>query len=376
MVDPKHSKIVGIDQLRGLAALAVVISHLAGQFYGWDRASPGPEKIFGWLGQWGVALFFVISGFCIRLPLARARTVDSAARIDIRQYLIHRFLRIAPPYWAAIAISAAVGLLVTTAQVTGTRGWADILLHMGALQTLTPATFYSINAVFWTIALEVHFYVAYLIVANRRTSWWMAIGLIGIGLMVYGFVSKVLPSANPWRLVGQELFITSFWQWYLGALLADIFVHRRMVVNRLLLLLTRLAALALGLGLGWIDPTLWQLHLTYWAVPIVAALTVWSFVARPPTPDSSNGLVAGLSFTGRISYSLYLLHPPVLALVVFGLGRLTLPAWQNAALALAGSLAAAWLGYQLIEHPLLVWKSRRRSTVDSRVNETLVDAAA
>lgn len=261
-MDSKQPKIAGIDQLRGLAALAVVVCHLAGQFYGWDRSSAGPEKIFGWLGQWGVSLFFVISGFCIRLPLARARSADPDARLNVRQYLTHRVLRIAPPYWAAIAISAAVGLLITTAQITGAHGAVDVALHVLALHTLTPASFYSINGVLWTIALEAHFYAAYLLLANRRTSLGMLVILLGIGLVIYALASKLLPTANPWRLIGQELFITSFWQWYLGALLADAFVRHGPVMRNSVLWMTRVAAVTLGLGLGLVDPTLWQLHLT------------------------------------------------------------------------------------------------------------------
>jgi peptidoglycan/LPS O-acetylase OafA/YrhL len=373
-VDSKQPKIAGIDQLRGLAALAVVVCHLAGQFYGWERSSPGPERIFGWLGQWGVALFFVISGFCIRLPMARARSADPHARLEIHQYLTHRFLRIAPPYWAAIAISAAVGLLVTTAQITGAHGGVDVALHVLALHTLTPASFYSINGVLWTIALEAHFYAAYILLANRRTSLRMLVVLLGVGLVVYGLVSKLLPTPNPWRLVGQELFITSFWQWYLGALLADSFVRRRPVMPTSVLLMTRVVAVTVGLGLGLVDPVLWQLHLTYWAVPVAAAWTVWSFVTRPLTSTATSRLAAGLSFTGRVSYSLYLLHPAVLALLVFATAGLALPAWGSATLGLAGSLVAAWLGYRLIERPFLAWKMRQGSTVEPSHRDTLIDA--
>ena len=96
-------RIDNIERLRGLAALGVVLCHVIGQFYGVTRYSPGPERLVGWAGQVGVAVFFVVSGFCIRLPMARALAADSGARLDVRRYLHRRARRILPPYWIAIA---------------------------------------------------------------------------------------------------------------------------------------------------------------------------------------------------------------------------------------------------------------------------------
>ena len=78
---------------------------MIGQFYGVTRYSAGPERLIGWAGQIGVAVFFVVSGFCVRLPMARALAADPNARLDVRRYLHRRARRILPPYWIAIAAS-------------------------------------------------------------------------------------------------------------------------------------------------------------------------------------------------------------------------------------------------------------------------------
>lgn len=109
---------------------------------------------------------------------------------------------------------------------------------------------------------------------------------------------------------------------------------------------------------------------------MLAGWTVWSFVTRPLTSTAPSRLAAGLSFTGRVSYSLYLLHPAVLALLVFALAGLALPAWGSATLGLAGSLVAAWLGYRSIERPFLAWKVRQGSTVEPSHRDFAIDATA
>ena len=75
---------LSLDPLRGAAALAVVIHHTA---QAWRVAASGvgtsvSATIFGWLGSWGVTLFFVLSGFCIHLPQARAFSLNKHHRVD------------------------------------------------------------------------------------------------------------------------------------------------------------------------------------------------------------------------------------------------------------------------------------------------------
>ncbi|MEI9891675.1 MAG: acyltransferase [Caulobacteraceae bacterium] len=131
-------RIDNIERLRGLAALGVVLCHAIGQFHGVTRFNTGPERLIGWAGQVGVAVFFVVSGFCIRLPMARALAADPRARLDVRRYLNHRARRILPPYWIAIGLSIAVGLVSPIPLLDGHHGLIDVGLHMAGLHTLLP----------------------------------------------------------------------------------------------------------------------------------------------------------------------------------------------------------------------------------------------
>lgn len=368
-------KILSIEQLRGAAALAVVVCHVGGHFYGFDRFSPGPAKLFGWLGAWGVALFFVISGFCIRLPLARARALNPSARLDTGEFVAHRFLRIAPPYWLAIAASIGVGMLMRTALIDGSHRPLDVGLHVLALHTLWAPSFNSINGVFWTIGIEAHFYAAYLLLANRRLGWLMFTALLTLGLIVFAIASVALTGG--WRTVGQELFITAFWQWCLGAMLADWYVRERPQAARNILLTARSGAVLLSLAMGLIDPRVLGLHLMPWALPFGAAAIVGLFVVRPREGQRAPGLLsAGFSWLGRISYSLYLFHPVALSLVAWAQSRGLLARLAGPAAEVLGSLILAWALYRLVERPLLARRARLRSTMAARPGPEIPDAAA
>jgi exopolysaccharide production protein ExoZ len=370
-VPPDLRKIANIERLRGLAALAVVVCHIAGHFYGFTRISPGPEKLFGWLGEFGVALFFVISGFCIRLPEARALHTHGKVRLDVREFLARRFLRIAPPYWLALAASIAVGALVKTELIDGAHSPTDVAAHLLALHTLLPSTFAGTNGVFWTIGLEVHFYLAYLLFANRPARVWTAAALLVLGLVIFGVASKLLASANPWRTVGQAFFLTSFWQWYLGALIADWWVKRPRTAPMGALWLARIAAVLATLSLGLIDPRVMELHVTGWILPFGAAAIVVLFVMQPAQTRADPKGLEPLNALGRASYSLYLFHPVALSLTAYAVLRLALPVWAGASACLALSLLLAAASYSLIERPLLSWRARlRRASRDPVPVET------
>jgi len=359
----EQRRIASIEQLRGLAALGVVLCHVAGQFFGVDRYSAGPIKLLGWSGQVGVALFFVISGFCIRLPLARARVQNPAARLDVKDYLAHRALRILPPYWLAIALSIGVAQVAATGLVGGSHGPFDVLIHAVGLQTLSPTSLNSINGVFWTISLEIQFYLAYLVLANRAARLHTALLLLVLGVAIYGAASFVFPHSSPWRTVGQVFVLATFWQWYLGVVLADLYVREGPRTGPALLVWgARIAAAAICFGLGLIDPVVAGVHLTYWALPIAAALVAASFLVRPARARSS-ALAQAVGLTGKASYSLYLLHPIAIAVTALAVREANLPSWIGAALAVIAALLAAFAGYRLIERPLLGAKRRFGSTV-------------
>jgi peptidoglycan/LPS O-acetylase OafA/YrhL len=189
-----------------------------------------------------------------------------------------------------------------------------------------------------------------------------------LGLVVFGVASRLLVAGNPWRIVGQEFFLALFWQWYLGALIADWWVKRPRMAPAGLLWAARTAAVLATLSLGLIDPRVMGLHVTGWVLPFGAAAIVILCVTQPARATAESSRLEPLNALGRASYSLYLFHPVALALAAFAVLRLELPVWIGALACLVLSLLLAAASYGLIERPLLAWRARLRRAEQTRIS--------
>lgn len=167
-----------LDGLRGLAAAAVVLCHFTDYtLYPEDNHIPW---FFRW-GQFGVQLFFMISGFVI---LVSARNSPSA-----KHFAITRFSRLYPPYWIALALSSflvlGLGVHAAIAPVT----WKTAVINITMLQRWLNEP--SIDSVYWTLGVELQFYVVmgFLIWALKgrltaRSMMFVALSVCALSLAV------------------------------------------------------------------------------------------------------------------------------------------------------------------------------------------------
>ena len=93
------ARVVELDALRGIAAVAVVAYHYTTR-YAEQIGHAGGLPLSIAFGNYGVQLFFLISGFVIFMTLERTRSA--------MDFVVSRFSRLFPAYWAAMAITAAV----------------------------------------------------------------------------------------------------------------------------------------------------------------------------------------------------------------------------------------------------------------------------
>ncbi|WP_312064605.1 acyltransferase family protein [Pantoea septica] len=176
-------KIIFADQLRVLAFLSVVIVHWFGTFWiernlvsGAIYAPPVTSADPGWytklvptflpdfnFGPFGVAVFFLISGFVIPFS-CRAKSAKG--------FIFSRALRIYPTY--ALSLLLTISAVYITSMLfwgeTPNITWKTILANITLTQTLVMAP--SIDLVNWTLAIEIKFYIAcfllrHLIVKNK-----------------------------------------------------------------------------------------------------------------------------------------------------------------------------------------------------------------
>lgn len=158
-----------LDALRGLAALAVVAFHYTTHY----EAQVGHVQPLGVgfpVGNYGVHLFFLISGFVIFMTLQRTRTA--------MDFVVSRFSRLFPAYWAAMAVTAAV---VYTIGLPGQRlPLRDLLLDLTMVQDLLGAE--QLDGSYWTLEVELLFYAQMLA--------WFALGqLKRIRLIIAGWLA-------------------------------------------------------------------------------------------------------------------------------------------------------------------------------------------
>lgn len=331
-----------LDSLRGVASLAVVVHHVGQAIRGRAEVGLGWD-LADWLGAWGVALFFVLSGFCIHLPHARAE-LEGRSNVDWRSFARRRIWRLLPTHYVALVVAAVAAEWVTSPLLSrATLG--NFLAHVAMVHTLSANTIGSINAVFWSIGLEVHFYASYPLYRwlRRRLGFWLAPTLGAVGLATYAGASLHLE--GDWRLVGQRLFLTTWWQWALGATLADIYLRGRLERASWAMTHPWAAPLwgAASLALAWVDPVVFHLHVRFWLLPVACAMFLAALVVRRDAAGSGGAV----EFLGRMSYSLYLIHPVALALT--GAGLSGAPRALTAVAGVAASLASGWVFYQLVE---------------------------
>ncbi|MBC5800150.1 MAG: acyltransferase [Candidatus Eremiobacteraeota bacterium] len=318
-----------VDGLRAVAVLAVVACHSGAASFG---------AAAGWrvCGARGVDLFFVISGFCLAYPtLARVRT-GAAATVRFLPFLRRRVVRLAPSYYVAIVLFALLGMTsfgFPTAPAGHALGeaaqWREVLSDL----SFTPSTQSIYDATFWTLGLEMQWYVVFPLLIALYVRSRALFGFIGVGCYLAYMGTHLVPP-----IVGT---LPCF---MLGMLAADVQRARvriptlpALLVVALLLAAATAAQLAHPSDVDHGDP-LW--HAAVFALALAAGSGMLRRVlsARP--------FVA----VGTRSYSIYLVHAPVLAF----LGHAGCP-WPLAALLAVVLGMGYWL---IVERPLVTNRMR------------------
>lgn len=143
----RHSarRLVEIDALRGIAALAVVLFHYTTRFHQLFPGMPELPVAFP-RGSLGVNLFFVISGFVIFMTLERTK--------QALDFVISRFSRLYPAYWLAVALTFGIATML------GLPGKTVTLTDAVANLTMIHGFFRipHVDGVYWTLEVELLFY--------------------------------------------------------------------------------------------------------------------------------------------------------------------------------------------------------------------------
>jgi peptidoglycan/LPS O-acetylase OafA/YrhL len=365
--------IPALDGVRGLAILLVVLCHSA-YFLSW----PGPHALrpLEEFAYSGVDLFFVLSGFLLFLPYAQA-LLRGTSWPSWQQFYRRRLRRILPAYYVFIFLPLAVLLLDMQHPVrTALAFLASVTLFYdwNAVAWKTLVTNY--DGPLWSLTIEMQFYAI---------LPWLAIGMgwfskgrvrrvllalciiiaYGLGVRAVASVAQIswhwpVPLAPPiYGMNGKYLEAFA-----LGMAVAVLYTLPVRVSSNVHWLLVGLLLVGLAICLMWRFEALgrpgnaslavvWQIF-GDWAVcccyacllfvVMVSQQIAWLFTLSP------------MRFLGRISYSMYLWHNPVLLLLLTHhqtIARLGL-AWMV-------TLALSCASYFGVERPFL--RARKRSSI-------------
>ena len=344
---PSASRLAFADGLRGLAAFWVVLYHASegGHLTQLKAALPQAvaDLVFNF-GHLGVPVFFVLSGFVMAFTV-QSETVDRAFAF---RFVLRRLVRLTPPYWTSIAL--VVGLLAVKARA----------LHTGAAQpdagvVLANATYLQglldlppLNYVYWTLGVEVQFYLAFALLMLLADALGPRLGRQRARVLVFGTTS-IVALLWPMGLVSHPGWpggFAPFWFSFAAGVLVCWGWQRGGAVALGALVLSVAIAISAFIGASSFAWT--------------AALTAAALLAAGRFGRMQTWLGWGwLQFLGAISYSLYLLHNPLTG-AGFNLVRRALPptiATELVGLAasVAICIAVSYAAYRLVEVPSQRW---------------------
>jgi peptidoglycan/LPS O-acetylase OafA/YrhL len=168
----RASRVPSLDGLRAASIIAVVIGHLSG-----SRGAPSwlsiTETRYFDLAYFGVAVFFVISGYLITSLLMAE--LDRAGEVRVSRFYLRRVLRILPASGAYIAVVGAL-VLAGVLAIPARDFWHALTYTMNYERH--PA--WQLGHL-WSLAVEEQFYLLWpftLLLAGRRRAIWIALGVV------------------------------------------------------------------------------------------------------------------------------------------------------------------------------------------------------
>lgn len=395
-VSTNPGEIASLDGLRAIAALSVMLFHCY-YLVTSHVIIGGVDVAYIWnYGQSGVHLFFVLSGFLLFTPYARAM-LNAQQLPSTRRFFQRRALRILPAYYVCLAILAALQFR----SLLSVSGLENIGVHIIMLHDDFATTNRAINGPFWTLAVEAQFYVvlplfAWAIarfVGATRSRGRIVVGVLGViaGALALRMVDEVVQGKLATRhgIVGslakvffhltfgvQGKYLEVF---ALGMLCSVLYLAAQEESRRLRRSLPWLGAALVAvavvamIGLARVQmvqdiltpPYFMLTHATDMLViggPLLtglpyAALTIG--VLWAPRWLRAVFELRVLRFIGLISYSLYLWHLPILN--VAQRVAIALPQdariWFMIVIGFTVAVPVAFLSYHFVERPFL---ARRR----------------
>ncbi len=368
-------RLSALEGLRAVAVLAVVVTH-AGFLTGTTGGTTHPGLVARM--DFGVAVFFVLSGFLLYLPHAR-RALGTGEAPRLKDYALRRLARIYPAFLLCLFGTA---FIVPEAQRASAAAW---LATLGLVQTATTSWAIAPLNHLWSLSTEVSFYLALPLLARVLRAGTRVGGpssvtrqltrMAVLAVLAWGFRAMVntghlaplealswLPAHLDWFVAGMALAVLR------TASPSDPWCARVVEIVREAPMATRLVAVLLL----WLATT--RLAGPYDLRPSTGAEDAFKHLAYlvaavalvlPSAVGGSDSVSRMLSsrpmvWLGTISYAVFLWHLPVMFAVQSGFGLALFGGhfWLLIGVTLVVTIPTAAASWYLLEHPVLSWAHR------------------
>jgi peptidoglycan/LPS O-acetylase OafA/YrhL len=335
-------RVAGLDGLRGLAALYVMLFHSWLLSFKHFPHNTGPGYLtWAMYGRLSVVFFLALSGFSLALgPAADQWRLGGVAR-----FLRRRAWRILPAYWAALAFSLIIAYQVPASH-RGEPTHRSIAVFGLLLQDVVHAR--TPNGAFWSVAVEAELYLLFplFLLIRRRLGAVVLLAATALPLLAYGVI-RGAPTEGDTGLT-----------WHLAPVFAAGIVAAG-IRARLPWHWLSAAAILPVLYMIHVKGSYWTGHHYFWIdLAIMPGLTMLIIAVATRSAPWLTRLLASrpLHGLGRISYSLYLIHLPILTV----LAKKVAPHYAEkgphtwifvVVVGVPLSLAVAWLFAQIFELP-------------------------
>jgi peptidoglycan/LPS O-acetylase OafA/YrhL len=344
----RGKRIEEIDALRGIAALFVLLFHYSKIYDFYHHLDNSLGFKFS-IGYYGVYLFFVISGFVIVLTLHRCRT-----GLD---FVVSRFSRIFPAYWAALIVSFIV---LSFIKAPPHAGLGRFLMNF----TMTERVFglQHIDPVYWTLNVEMSFYLWMLLVfccglLDKMQRVIPAVLAVQLTLALYAHVTGHVYSQG----VKVFLLIEYAHLFCAGMLFyqawSDRFTWPRVLLMAWCLFNQTLVPFR---DFDWVPPALWG------DVAVGLIFLIMLLVVRGRLRWLVNPV---LLFFGAVSYPLYLVHNEIGRGIMEDLALRGWSRWPGFFVAVSVSFAIAIAINWLVEKPAMKWIRQQYSAWKKRFHD-------
>ena len=345
-------RLEGIDILRGTAVSVVVLYHFF-ELLGLQNSTYYPFVIS--IGQIGVPLFFVISGYLIYHSVDYSISKKGIKK-GLKQYTLHRLFRILPAYYFNFFIVFILALYIFNTMDT----WSSTFIQKQIFSHLTFTSYFlyqtsglGINGAYWTLSIEMFWYILapLLFIYLKKDRYFFILFILAffylwcIDLGLFDFIFNLDKSASNYMA---KLFFFSFQlPGQIIFFIAGIYIYKYSIpkysiaptIQYILFLLIISTFIYLSYQRFFLESFLVRNAFTLLAVSFIFIIFY----------KQKRKELHSLAWIGKISYSLYLWHMPLLFIIKKYLLPYELSLWYISSIFLILLLSISSFSYYVIE---------------------------